>query len=58
MESLDFEPERHPMNVATVYTILIETSDWIIVDVFCGESQENIIPTSKLHKPSLSYFDL
>lgn len=46
------------MNVATVYTILTETSDWIIVDVLCGESQENIIPTSKLHEPSFSYFDL
>lgn len=46
------------MNVATVYTILTETSDWIIVDVLCGESQENIIPTSKLHEPSFSFFDL
>ena len=38
------------------YTILIETSDWIILDVLCGETQENIIPTSKLNEPSFSYF--
>lgn len=38
------------------YTILIETSERIIVDVLCGESQENIIPTSKLNEPSFSYF--